>query len=143
MLINNGSITVQETLTSKKLKSCRKLNVYLHAKNQLHLTSFLRYYKDIANLLFWELWESLTIPIKIIASICSKLSYLSTCKKSTSITSFFLKMQRNRKLIILGNLGIPGHRHLKLYYQFEETFHVYLQAKINSILHVFLETLQR
>ena len=37
-------------------------------------------------------------------------------------------MQRNNKLI-LGNLGMPGHTHIKWKYQFEETFNVYLQAK--------------
>ena len=37
-------------------------------------TFSLRYCKDILNLLFWKLWECLTIPIKIIVSICSKLS---------------------------------------------------------------------
>ena len=38
----------------------------------------------IANLLLWELWECLTIPIKILLSICSNLLCLSACKKSTS-----------------------------------------------------------
>ena len=28
-------------------------HTYLHAKNQLHSTSFLRYFKEIADLLFW------------------------------------------------------------------------------------------
>ena len=45
----------------------------------------------IANLLLWELWECLTIPIKIILSICSKLSCLSACKKSTSSLNSFLR----------------------------------------------------
>ena len=58
-------------------------------KSTSSLTSFLRYCKDIVNLLFWQLWECLTIPIKIIVSICSKLSCLSACKKpSSSLTSF-------------------------------------------------------
>ena len=99
-----------------KLKS--NFYIYLHAKNQLYLmatsiinnsaklwklwrlsackkwspflTSFLRYCKDIANLLFWKLWECLTIPIKIMVLICSKLSCLSACKKSTSSLTSFL-----------------------------------------------------
>ena len=83
-------------------------DVYLHAKNQ-SLTSFLKYCKDIVNLLFWKLWECLTIPIKIIVWICSKLLYLPACKKINFITHFFLKiLQRNSKLVILGNLSIPG-----------------------------------
>ena len=52
---------------------------------------FLRYCEEIANLLFCELWECLIIPIKIIASICWKLSCLSACKKSTSLLTSFLK----------------------------------------------------
>ena len=74
------------------------------------LTSSLRYCKEIVNLLFWKLWECLTIPIKIIVWICSKLLYLSACKKINFITHFFLKiLQRNSKLVILGNLSMPGH----------------------------------
>ena len=49
--------------------------------------------------------------------------------KINFITHFFLKiLQRNSKLVLLGNLGMPGHTHLKLYNPFEETS-VYLQAK--------------
>ena len=51
---------------------------------------FKRYCQDIANLLFWELWECLTISIKIALAICSKLSCLSTCKKSTLSPNSFL-----------------------------------------------------
>ena len=51
-------------------------------------------------------------------------------KKISSITHFFLDiLQRKSKLVIKGDLGIPGHTHLKFYYQFEETFDVHLQAK--------------
>ena len=66
-------------------------DVYLHAKKATSsLTSFLRYCKDIAHLLFWELWECLTIPIKkIIVSIYRKLSYLYACNKSPSSFTFF------------------------------------------------------
>ena len=65
-------------------------DVYLHAKKSTSsLTSSLRYCKDIANLLFWELWECLTIPNKTIVLICRKPSCSSACKKSTSsLTSF-------------------------------------------------------
>ena len=42
------------------LPACR--NLYLHAKN--HIYSFLKYYKDITNLLFWVLWASLAMPTK-------------------------------------------------------------------------------
>ena len=51
-------------------------------------------------------------------------------QKVNFITHFFLKiLQRNSKLVILGNLGMPGHTHLKWEYEFEEIFDAYLQAK--------------
>ena len=83
--------------------------VYLHVKKSTPSLSsfFLRYCKDIGNLLFWELWECLTIPIKIIVSICRKLSRLSACKKINFITHFSLKiLERNSKLVILGISGM-------------------------------------
>ena len=48
---------------------------------------------------------------KVLKSTCRKLLCLSACKKWTSsITSFFLNiLQRNTKLVILGNLDKPGH----------------------------------
>ena len=117
----------------KVLKStCRKLwCLSACKKSTLSLTSILRYCKNITNLLFWELWECLTIPIKIIVSICSMLSCLSVCKKSTSslICFFLMILQRNSKLVILVNLGMAGHTHLKWQYHFEETFDIYQQAK--------------
>ena len=57
-------------------------------KSTSALSSFLRYCKDIANLLSWELWEFLTIYI---LSIFSKPSCLPACKRSTSsLNSFFI-----------------------------------------------------
>ena len=38
---------------------------------------------------------------------------------------------------------MSAHTHQKLKYQFEEAFDNYQQGKINSILYVFLEILQR
>ena len=58
-------------------------------KSTSSLTSFLKYCKDIENLLFWELWECLIIPIKIILPIISKLPCLSECKKLTSSLNSF------------------------------------------------------
>ena len=43
------------------MPTCGKFDVYLHAKNEL--SSFLRYYKDIENLLLLVLWECLIMPI--------------------------------------------------------------------------------
>ena len=51
-------------------------------------------------------------------------------QKINFIIHFFLKiLQRNSKLVILGNLGMPGHTHQKEQYELEEIFDVYLQAK--------------
>ena len=51
-------------------------------------------------------------------------------QKINFITYFFIKiLQINSKPVILGNLGMAGHTHLKWYYQLEEIFDVYLQAK--------------
>ena len=76
----------------KVLKStCRKLMFICTQKLTSSLTSLLRYWKDIANLLFWELWECMNIPSIIIASACRKFSSLSTCKKSTSSLTFSLR----------------------------------------------------
>ena len=51
-------------------------------------------------------------------------------QKTNYITHFFFKiLQSNSKLAILGNLGMPGHPHLKWQYQSKETFDTYLQAK--------------
>ena len=74
---------------------------------------FLSYCKHIANSPFWKLCECLTIPIKIILSIYSKISCLSVCKKINFITRFFKILQRNSKLVILGNLDMPGCTHPK------------------------------
>ena len=43
---------------------------------------------------------------KILVSICSKLSCLSACKKSTTSLTSFLTCCRERKLVIL---SMPGH----------------------------------
>ena len=55
----------------------------------------MRYSKDIAYLLFWELWECLIILIKIIVLVYRKLLCLSACKKSTSPVTSFLRYCRD------------------------------------------------
>ena len=61
----------------------------------------LRYCKDIANFLFWELWKYFKIPIKKTASVCRSHSCLFACKNPTSsLTSFIiLLLQWNSKLV--------------------------------------------
>ena len=90
------------------------------------LTYFWRYCIDLANALFWE---CLTSPIKKSLSICSNLSCLSTCKKSTEQTCYFRY------------LGMPGHTHLKWCISLKKPSAFISRQKINFILHVFLEIL--
>ena len=99
-------------------------------KSTSSVTSFLRYCKEITNLLFWKLWECLAIPIKNHRINLYETFMLICIQKINFITHFFLKiLKRNNKLVILGNLGMHGNIHLNWQYQFEKTFNVYLQAK--------------
>ena len=116
MPINNDNINIVGNVDDQRVEINFKetlMFICMQKKKTSTLTSFLRYRKDIANLLFWQLRECLAIPIKIILSICSKLSCLSECKKINLITQFFKILQRNGKLIILGNLGMSRHTNLK------------------------------
>ena len=86
--INDDSIALEETLMPKVLKStCSYLwCLCSYQKLTSSLTFFFwRYYKDIANLLFWELWECFAIPIKIIVLIYGPfscfVSILRHCKE--------------------------------------------------------------
>ena len=139
----------------KVLKStCRKLWCLSACKKSTSsLTSFLRYCKDIANLLFWELWECLTIPIKIIVSICSMLSCLSACKKSTSSFIYFLRYCREIANLLFWSICtcLATHTYPKMrncwnykwQYHFEETLTFISRQKMNFILHIFFTILQR
>ena len=90
----------------------------------------MRYCKNIANLLFCELWECLTIPIKNHNIKLQEIFMLICKQKFDFITHFFLKiLQRNSKLLVTGNLGMPVHTNLKWQYQLGESFDVYMQTK--------------
>ena len=107
------------------------------------LTSFWSYYQDITNLQFWELWECLTIPIKIILSICGKLSCFTACQNQLQID-----IANKYQTCYFGSFGHVWPYTSKIIYHFVETFNVYLQANfklqiINFILHGFLEKLER
>ena len=61
-------------------------------------------------------------------------------QKINFISHFFLKiLQRNNKLVILGNLGMPGHIHLKWQYQSEETFDVSLDSFQEKLMKIFFK----
>ena len=51
-------------------------------------------------MLFWGLWECLTILIKIVISIFRKLSCLSVCKKSTSSLISFLRHCKEIEILV-------------------------------------------
>ena len=93
------------------------------------LTSCLKYCKDIANLLVWELWECSIIPIKTIVLFVGNLHAPRHAKNQLHHSLLCKILRRNSKLVILGTLGMSGFAHLKWYYQLIENFCVYLQAK--------------
>ena len=73
----------------RTLPACRKLwCLYSCKKWYLSLTSFLEYFNDIANLLFWVLWAC---PSKPIIQTCRKLWCLPAYKKSTWSLIFFYR----------------------------------------------------
>ena len=142
-------LTCRNCDVCNKISACKKWTPYL--------TSFLRYCKDVTNVLYLEYFENAwSYPSIIIASPCRKLwcpncwnklvgnshPYLHA-KNHLHHSRFLMILLRNSKLVILSNLGMPGQKHMKWQYHFEGTFDVYLQAIINFIRHVFLETLQR
>ena len=99
-------ICMQKMNSIPNLSACRKLT------SSLTFFFFLKYCKDIANLLFRELWDCLTI---INQSINLQQAFTLVCmQKINFITYFFLNLfQRNSKLVILVNLDMYGHTHLK------------------------------
>ena len=52
-------------------------------------------------------------------------------------------MQRKSRLVILGNLGMPGHTHLNDSINLKKSLMFICKQKINFILPVFLDILQR
>ena len=92
MSINNDNINLVGNFDAQSVEiNLQKTLMFIYMqKINFIFNLFLRYFKDIANLLFWKLWECLTISIKIILSICSKLSCLSVCKKWTLTLNSFL-----------------------------------------------------
>ena len=64
-------------------------------------------------------------------------------QKIDFITHFFLKiLQRNSKLVILGNLGMSGHTQLNDNINLKKHLMFICKQKINFICHSFLEILQ-
>ena len=121
----------------------RMTDVYLHAKKSTSsLTSFFLYWKDIANMLFWEFWECLTIPIKN-HGINFEHAFMFVCmQKINFLTHFFLKiLQRNPDFLfwvmwVYKDITIDPKWVINLY-----TSNFHRMPKINIILYFFLEIL--
>ena len=60
-----------------------------------------------------------------------KQSFMLICmQKINYITHYFVKkLQRNSKLVFLGNMDMSGNTDLKWWHRVTETFHVCRQAK--------------
>ena len=83
-------------------------------------------------------------PHRIHSINLQQVLMLNCMQKINFTIRFFLKiLQRNSKLLIFGNLDMPGHTHLKWLLTKTKTFDNYQQTKNNFILHVFLAILQR
>ena len=83
-------------------------------KIQLHppLASFLRYYIDFANLLFWVIWACLAMPTKINQiNLWESLMFICMQKKLHPAL-LLLRYCKDIKLAILGTLGISSHDQL-------------------------------
>ena len=133
------------------MPTCWNFHVYLHAKELHH---YFLYCTDIANSLLWLLWECLIMLItndnitlqenlipKVLKSTCTKLWYLSACKKLTSSNLFFEIWQKHCKLAILGTLGMLDHPHKNHSINLLATFMLICMQKINFITHLFLKIL--
>ena len=103
--------------------SVSKLGMYRHGWPHMlkmwtfmdALNSFLRYFKDNANLLFYELWACWPCPSKIIASTCWKLLTFICRQKINVIPYIFLEiLQKILQIAILGTLNMPGQSTLKM-----------------------------
>ena len=110
MLINDRSPCRKFWCPSCWNQLAGNFHVYLHAKkSNSSLTSFWDIVKDIEKLLFWKFCKCWPSPSK------SKTFMLICMQKTDFITHFSSWRYRKEiaKLVILGNLGMPGHTHLK------------------------------
>ena len=91
------------------------LSTWKSEKPTSSLTSFLRYCKDMANLIFCEFWECLAISIKSYSINLSQAFMLVYMQKINFTTHFFLKiLQRNSKNCFFGWFGHGWPHTLKM-----------------------------
>ena len=104
-------------------------------KSTSSLISFLRYCKEIANLLFWLIWACLATPTwNDTITFMKPSTFISMEKINFNLHVFLDILQKYFKPVVLGTLGMFGYVYPKWYYHLIENFHVYLQAK-NQLHH--------
>ena len=107
-------------------------------KKTSSFTYSIRYFKDIAYLLFSVLWASLLRTAKVMLSICRTLLSLSAAKKLTSSLTFFWRYFRYANLFFC-------YAHLNWSDPLAENLNVYLHPKNqlhNSLLSWDIKFLQ-
>ena len=113
-------------------------HVFADKKFTSSFTFFLRYCKDIVNLLFWVLWECLAMHTQ---SDTNNFHDYLHAKNQIHPSCFFGDIAKICKLLTLGTLGMLSNTNPKWYYQLVDNFGVYLDSKNTLITHFFLKTL--
>ena len=97
-------------------------------------TLFLRYCKDIVNLLFWVLWACLAMHTQ--SDTINFHDYLHA-KNQLHPPCFFGDISKICKLVTLGTLGMPSYTHPKRYCHLSTLMFIYI-PKIPLSLTSFL-----
>ena len=94
-------------------------------------TFFLRYCRQIPNLLIWVISAFVDTHTHLRWSYQFEETFDVYLKPKNQLHPFFFPeiLQIYCKLAILGTLDMPGYSHPKWYYQLVEKFRVYLQGK--------------
>ena len=122
-----GTLNVWTIPSKTIIPTCRNFDVHLHAKKWTPSLTFFWDWKKIENLLFWELRECSTIPIK--NHSIKFVGNFHAYQTFNFITLFLLKtLLRNSELVILSTLGMPSYTHPKCYNQLVENLFAYLMC---------------
>ena len=112
-------------------------------KSTSSLTCFLNYCKDIADLLFWELWECLAIPIKN-HIINLQETFVRICMLQINfITHFFLRYCKETAILLFWVHWACFAAPKMVVSTWRNLWYLCYRQKTNFILSIFLETLQR
>ena len=113
-------------------------------KSTSSLTSFMRYCKDIANLLFCEFWECLIIPIKNYSCNMQKTFTFICMQKINLITHFFQRYRKEITNLLFWVIWAYLAAHTKNdSINLKKPFTFICRQRINFILHLCLKILQR